>query len=98
MKRGVSSLASIAATAPFVGFFGTVLGVFGSFRGLANERASFMRILAKYLSEALAPTALGLFVGVLAFCLYRYLSTRLENFDIEMRNASLELMDGLNRF
>jgi biopolymer transport protein ExbB/TolQ len=53
--------------------------------------------MASYLSESLAPTALGLFVGVLAFCFYRYLLARLENFDIEMKNGSLQLMDVLAR-
>jgi len=97
MKRGLNSLASIAATAPLVGLFGTVLGVFGSFRGLGTERSTLLRFYAKSLSESLAPTALGLVVGVLAFCFYRYLVTRLENFDIEMKNGSLQLMDELAR-
>jgi len=83
MKRGLNSLASIAATAPLVGLFGTVLGVFGSFRGLGTEESSLMSWMAKPLSESLAPTALGLCVGILAFCFYRYLLARLENFDIE---------------
>jgi biopolymer transport protein ExbB/TolQ len=97
MKRGLNSLASVAATAPLVGFFGTVLGALGSFKGLGTEKSSLMSWMARDLSESLAPTALGLFVGVLAFCLYRYLLARLENFDIEMKNGSLQLMDELAR-
>jgi biopolymer transport protein ExbB/TolQ len=95
MKHGLNSLASVAATAPLVGFFGTVFGAIGSFRGLGTERSTGMIWTAKYLSASLVPTALGLLVGVLAFFCYKYLVVRLENFDIEMKNASLELIDAL---
>jgi len=95
MKRGLNSLASIAATAPLVGLFGTVLGVFDVFGGGSTEKG--MRFYARSLSESLAPTAVGLVVGVLAFCFYRYLLTRLENFDVEMKNGALQLMDDLAR-
>jgi len=96
MKRGLSSLASVAATAPLIGFFGTVLGAFGSFSGGATEKGSFMRVMAGSLSESLAPTALGLVVAVLAFCFYRYFLARLEDFDIEMKNVSFQLIDELS--
>jgi biopolymer transport protein ExbB/TolQ len=97
MKRGLNSLASIAATAPLVGLFGTVLGVFDVFGGGSTEKGTLMRFYARSLSESLAPTAVGLVVGVLAFCFYRYLLTRLENFDVEMKNGALQLMDELAR-
>jgi biopolymer transport protein TolQ len=97
MKRGIDSLASIATTAPLVGMFGSVLGILGAFRGGATEKNSFMKAMAKSLSESLAPTALGLLVAVIAFCFYRYLLARLEDFDFEMKNASLELTDVLAR-
>ena len=97
MKRGLNSLASIAATAPLVGFFGTLMGMFRAFSGGSTERTTLMQAYAKYLSESLIPTAIGLSVAVLAFCFYRYLSARLENFHVEMQNASLELVDELAR-
>lgn len=56
-----------------------------------------MRAIARSLSDSLVPTALSLFVAVLAFCFYRYLLDELENFDVEMENASLQLMDDLAR-
>ena len=68
-----------------------------AFGGGSTEKSSLMRWFAKYLSESLVSTALGLFVAVLGFCFYRYLFARLENFDIEMKNASLELIDELAR-
>ena len=97
MKRGLNSLASIAATAPLVGLLGTAVGMLSAFGGSSTEKSSLMRWFAKYLSESLVPTALGLFVAVLGFCFYKYLLARLENFDIEMKNASLELIDELAR-
>jgi len=95
MKRGLGSLASVGATAPLLGFFGTALGALDSFRGGATEKSSFMQAMAKSLSESLAPTALGLVIAVLAFCFYRYLLARLEDFDIEINTISLQLIDEL---
>lgn len=97
LKRGLSSLASIAATAPFVGLSGTVLGIFNAFRGGATEKTTLMYLTLKYLSDAMVPTALGLVVALLAFCCYRYLQDELEHFDFEMRNASLQLISELAR-
>lgn len=98
MKRGLNSLASIAVTAPLVGVVGTVIVFVSSFRGIGSERSSGLIWFFRALPDSLAPTALGLVVAVLAFCFYRYLSARLENFDIEMKNASLELVDELAKF
>jgi biopolymer transport protein ExbB len=97
LKRGLAALASIAVTAPLIGFIGTVIIIFRSFRGIGTEKSAVLIGFAKALPESLAPTALGLVVALLAFCFYRYLSARLENFDIEMKNASLELADALGR-
>jgi biopolymer transport protein ExbB len=95
LKRGLNSLASIAATARLVGLLGTVLGILSAFGGGSTEKSTLMRASAKSLSESLAPTALGLVVASLSFCFYKYFLARLENFDIEMKNASLELVDEL---
>ena len=97
MKRGVNSLASIAATAPFVGLFGTVLGIFRSLGGAGTEKTTLMYWTLKYLSDAMVPTTLGLVVALLAFCCYRYLQDELEQFDFEMKNASLQLISELSR-
>ena len=53
--------------------------------------------MLKHLSDSMVPTALGLVVGVLAFCSYKYLLARLEYFDFEMKNASLQLINDLAR-
>ncbi|HEY1759528.1 MAG TPA: MotA/TolQ/ExbB proton channel family protein [Bryobacteraceae bacterium] len=95
MKRGLTSLASIAATAPFVGIFGTLRGILNSFFGAAGDKYSDYGLRMRYLSEALVPTELALLVALLAFCSYKYFSARLEGCDVEMRSASLELLNEL---
>jgi biopolymer transport protein ExbB len=98
MKRGVNSLASIAVTAPLIGFIGTTLGMAGSFKGMAAERSSVIwPFMARDMSASLAPTAIGILVAVLAFCFHGHLLEKLDNFDVEMQNASLALVDGLSR-
>jgi biopolymer transport protein ExbB/TolQ len=91
----VSSLATIAAAAPLLGIFGTVLGIGNSFRGIEGEKSALLAMLEERLSDSLLPTELGLFVAMLAFCAFRYFSAKLNDADIEMENASLQLMNEL---
>jgi len=97
MKRGLSSLASIAATAPRIGLFGTVVGIQG-FRVLDEGRIGIMISFAGAVSLTLTMTALGLLVGIIASCFYAYLSNRLESLDTEMHNASLDLLNRLSLY
>src|SRR3990170_717829 len=64
LKRGLSGLATIGATAPFVGLFGTVVGIINAFKGIAAEKATGLAAVAGGISEALVATALGLFVAI----------------------------------
>jgi biopolymer transport protein ExbB/TolQ len=95
MKRGLSALKAIATSAPLVGVFGTVFGIVNSFRGVAGERSADMGNVFHYLSEAVVSTELGLLVAMLAYCSHEYLAAKLEGFDGEMRNASLQLVNEL---
>jgi len=95
MARGVTSLATIASIAPFVGLFGTVLGIVNSFPGFGTEKFTAMAITIGRLAESLVPTELGLLVALLAFCFYKYLLARLDDFDVEMENVSLQLRNEL---
>jgi biopolymer transport protein ExbB/TolQ len=95
LKRGLSGLATIASTAPFVGLFGTVVGILNAFRGSSLEKSASLAATAGGISEALVTTALGLLVAVPAVWCYNYLSNTLEAFVIEMENASLELVSYL---
>jgi biopolymer transport protein ExbB len=64
MKRSLCGLANIASTAPFVGLFGTVIGILNAFKGCGMARAACMAATAGAISEALVTTALGLLVAV----------------------------------
>jgi biopolymer transport protein ExbB/biopolymer transport protein TolQ len=94
MKRGLSGLATIGSTAPFVGLFGTVLGIMNAFRGTIDPEKGLGGV-AGGISEALVTTALGLSVAVAAVWCYNYFTTTTESFDIEMENSCLELMNYL---
>ncbi len=100
MKQGLYGLATIAVLAPWVGLFGTVLGIVNSFQGISGERWAAMaaHLQKKGLSQSMWPTAFGLLVGIVALWCYRYLETRLQALDHEMEGASLELMNQLSRF
>jgi biopolymer transport protein ExbB/TolQ len=92
MKRGLGNLATIASTAPFVGLFGTVIGIMNALlRGCGAPRAVCMAATANGISEALVSTALGRLVAVPASWSYNYFTSFLETFDIETANSAMEL-------
>ena len=93
LKRGVSSIATIGSTAPFVGLFGTVVGIINAFKGIASEKSAGLGAVAAGISEALVATAVGLFVAVPAVWMFNYYNSQLEAFDVEMGNSSSELID-----
>jgi biopolymer transport protein ExbB len=93
LKRGVGTLATIGATAPFVGLFGTVVGIINAFKGISTEKSTGLGAVAGGISEALVATAIGLFVAVPAVWAYNYFTSRIEAFDVEMSNSSSELID-----
>jgi biopolymer transport protein ExbB/biopolymer transport protein TolQ len=93
LKRGVSSLATIGSTAPFVGLFGTVVGIINAFKGMSTEKSTGLGAVAGGISEALVTTAVGLFVAIPAVWMFNYFSNRIEAFDVEMGNSSSELID-----
>ena len=93
LKRGISSLATVGSTAPFVGLFGTVLGIINAFKGISTEKSTGLGAVAGGISEALVTTAVGLFVALPAVWAYNYFSGRIEAFDVEMGNSSSELID-----
>jgi biopolymer transport protein ExbB/biopolymer transport protein TolQ len=93
LKRGVSSLATIGSTAPFVGLFGTVVGIMHAFQQISTSKSTGLGAVAGGISEALITTAIGLFVAIPAVWMFNYFSTRLEAFDVEMGNSSSELID-----
>ena len=93
LKRGISSLATIGSTAPFVGLFGTVIGIINAFKGIASEKSTGLGAVAGGISEALVTTAIGLFVAIPAVMMFNYFNGRMESFTVEMGNSSSELVD-----
>ena len=93
LKRGVSSLATIGSTAPFVGLFGTVVGIINAFKGISTEKSTGLGAVAGGISEALVTTAIGLFVAIPAVWIFNYFTGKIESFDVEMGNSSSELID-----
>jgi len=93
LKKGVSGLATIGATAPFVGLLGTVVGVINAFVGIASSGSGGIGAVSAGIAEALVETALGLFVAIPAVWFYNYLSQKLEFFNVEMDNSSSEMVD-----
>jgi biopolymer transport protein ExbB/TolQ len=93
LKRGVSGLATIGSTAPFVGLFGTVVGIINAFQGISTEKSTGLGAVAGGISEALVTTAIGLFVAIPAVWMFNVFTGRIEAFDVEMGNSSSELID-----
>ena len=93
LKKGVASLATIGATAPFVGLLGTVVGIITAFQGIAATGSGGLGAVSAGISEALVETALGLVVAIPAVWFYNYLTGRIEYFNVEMDNSSSELVD-----
>jgi biopolymer transport protein ExbB/biopolymer transport protein TolQ len=93
LKRGVSTLATIGSTSPFVGLFGTVVGIIHAFTGISTNKSAGIGAVSKGISEALITTAIGLFVAIPAVWMFNYFTNRIDAFDVEMGNSSSELID-----
>jgi biopolymer transport protein ExbB/TolQ len=93
MKKGLGNLATISTTAPFVGLFGTVIGIINAFRGMAISGSGGLGAVSSGIAEALATTAFGLLVAVPAVWMYNYFLNKVERFNVEMSNASSQLID-----
>ena len=93
LKKGMGSLATIGATAVFVGLLATTLGVINAFQGIAATGSGGLGAVSAGIAEALVGTAIGLFVAIPAVWFYNALTTRIEFFNVEMDNSSSELVD-----
>jgi biopolymer transport protein TolQ len=93
MKKGLGNLATISTTAPFVGLFGTVVGIINAFRGMALSGSGGLGAVSAGIAEALATTAFGLLVAIPAVWMYNYFLSKVERFQVEMSNSSSQLID-----
>jgi len=94
LSRGVGTLATIATTAPFIGLFGTVIGIVHAFRDIAAAGGqSDFGMVSGGIAEALLTTALGLVVAVPAAWMFNVLSQKIQHLGLEMESSSSELID-----
>jgi len=90
LKENLGVLATIGATAPFVGLFGTVLGIMHAFSKMATSGGGIASVSAG-IAEALITTAFGLFVAIPAVWAYNYFQNRIDRFTVEMSNSGSEM-------
>jgi biopolymer transport protein TolQ len=95
LERRMTWLATIATTSPFVGLFGTVMGVVDAFSGLGTAGAATLRAVAPGISEALITTAAGLFVAVPALVAYNQFSARIRVFASAVDDFCRELLNSM---
>jgi biopolymer transport protein TolQ len=95
LERRMTWLATIGATSPFVGLFGTVMGVVDAFQGLSSGGAATLRAVGPGISEALITTAAGLFVAVPAVVAYNQFSARIRIFASAVDDFCRELLNSL---
>ena len=93
LKRGLSGLATVGSTAPFVGLFGTTVGIINAFQGMKAEETAGIAAVAGGISEALVTTAFGIAVAVPAVWLFNYFTNKVSSFGVEMDNSASELID-----
>ena len=95
LKLGLGFLATIGSTAPFIGLFGTVVGIINAFKGIAATGSGGMAAVSGGIAEALVATALGIFVAIPAVVAFNQFTGQLDRFQAEMNKASSELVNFL---
>jgi len=95
--RGMGLLATIGATAPFVGLFGTVWGIMNSFIGISNAHTTNLAVVAPGIAEALLATALGLFAAIPAVVIYNMFSRQIGGYRAMLADGSALVMRLLSR-
>lgn len=92
MKKGLGGLASISSAAPFIGLFGTVIGIIHSFQTMAASGQGGLGAVSAGISEALVTTAAGLLVAIPAVMAFNYFTNTIEQFVVDMNDVSSELI------
>src|SRR5215467_4321003 len=95
LKRGLGFLATIGSTAPFIGLFGTVVGIINAFRSIAATGSGGMSVVSGGIAEALVTTALGIFVAIPAVVAFNHFTGKIETFHVQMNRASSQLVNHL---
>lgn len=93
LKRGLSVMATIATSSPFIGLFGTIFGIINAFRGMAMTGSGGIGAVAAGIAEALVTTAFGIAVAVIALWTFNSLNTKIEVYNTEMENTTSQIVD-----
>jgi len=93
LKRGLWILATVGATAPFIGLFGTVVGIMSAFQQMAQTGQGGFAVVAAGISEALITTAAGIAVAVLAVVLYNAINTHVQRLTLQLRLLTEEYLE-----
>ncbi len=97
MNRGTGALATIGATAPFIGLFGTVWGIMNSFIGISKTNATNLAVVAPGIAEALLATALGLVAAIPAVMIYNVFARSIASYRAVLGDAAAEILRHLSR-
>ena len=97
MTRGTGLLATIGATAPFVGLFGTVWGIMNSFIGISQTKTTNLAVVAPGIAEALLATAIGLVAAIPAVIIYNVFARSIAGYRAVLSDASAEVLQHLSR-
>lgn len=96
LERNLGIVGTIAVIAPFVGLFGTVLGIIRAFQDIALKGNSTPAVVAAGVSEALVTTATGLIIAVIAVVFFNYFKTRIKSYNQEMIVAANQMAEMLH--
>jgi biopolymer transport protein TolQ len=97
MEKSLSWLATAANASPFIGLFGTVVGIIIAFQGLSSASASSIQSVAPGIAEALIATAAGIGAAVPAAIFYNYFLNRIKSLTAKMDRFSLEMLNMIER-
>jgi biopolymer transport protein ExbB/biopolymer transport protein TolQ len=95
LRQGLGFLATIGSTAPFIGLFGTVVGIINAFRSIAATGSGGMSVVSGGIAEALVSTALGIFVAIPAVVAFNHFTGKIETFHVQMNRVSSQLVNRL---
>ena len=95
LRQGLGFLATIGSTAPFIGLFGTVVGIINAFRSIAATGSGGMSVVSGGIAEALVSTALGIFVAIPAVVAFNHFTGKIETFHVQMNRVSSQLLNRL---
>ena len=97
LERRTPTLGTVASTAPFVGLFGTVVGIIKAFQSIAATKGGGPEVVAGGVAEALITTAFGLFVAIPAVMGYNYLVHRVQRLVLEVQVSVSEIIDKISK-